>query len=89
MQLFFPPFPQTLEIAGAISTLPPPRRRGSISPITSLLWDTHSEGKVSLQVIRVSRHWQSSTFVQDIALYAGSDQVDVVKTSIGMKRTFC
>ncbi len=29
-------------------------------------------------VIRVSRHWQSSTFVQDIALYAGSDQVDVV-----------
>jgi alpha-mannosidase len=29
-------------------------------------------------VIRVSRTWQSSTFVQDITLYAGADQVDVV-----------
>jgi alpha-mannosidase len=29
-------------------------------------------------VIRVSRKWQSSTFVQDIVLYAGSDQVEVV-----------
>ena len=29
-------------------------------------------------VIRVSRKWQSSTFVQDIALYSGSDQVEVV-----------
>ena len=29
-------------------------------------------------VVRVSRHWQSSTLVQDITLYAGSDQVDVV-----------
>ncbi len=28
-------------------------------------------------VIRVSRHWQSSKFVQDIALYTGSDQVEV------------
>ena len=29
-------------------------------------------------VIRVSRKWQSSRFVQDITLYAGADQVDVV-----------
>jgi len=29
-------------------------------------------------VIRVSRTWQSSKFVQEIALYAGADQVDVV-----------
>ena len=29
-------------------------------------------------VIRVSRTWQSSTFVQDITLYAGSDQVDIL-----------
>jgi alpha-mannosidase len=29
-------------------------------------------------VIRVSRTWQSSKFVQDITLYADSDQVDVV-----------
>ena len=29
-------------------------------------------------VIRVSRTWQSSTFAQDITLYAGADQVDVV-----------
>lgn len=29
-------------------------------------------------VIRVSRTWQSSKFVQDITLYAGADQVDVV-----------
>jgi alpha-mannosidase len=29
-------------------------------------------------VIRVSRSWQSSKFVQDITLYAGADQVDVV-----------
>jgi alpha-mannosidase len=29
-------------------------------------------------VIRVSRRWQSSKFVQDIVLYAGSDEVDVV-----------
>ena len=29
-------------------------------------------------VIRVSRAWQSSKFVQDITLYAGADQVDVV-----------
>ena len=29
-------------------------------------------------VIRVTRHWQNSKFVQDIALYADSDQVDVV-----------
>jgi alpha-mannosidase len=28
-------------------------------------------------VIRVSRKWQSSTFVQDIVLYSGSDQVEV------------
>jgi alpha-mannosidase len=28
--------------------------------------------------IRVSRSWQSSKFVQDITLYAGSDKVDVV-----------
>jgi len=27
--------------------------------------------------VRVTRHWQSSKFVQDITLYAGSDQVDV------------
>ncbi len=27
--------------------------------------------------VRVSRHWQSSKFSQDITLYAGSDQVDV------------
>ena len=29
-------------------------------------------------VIRVSRHWQSSKFVQDIVLYNGADQVEVV-----------
>jgi len=29
-------------------------------------------------VIRVSRHWQASKFVQDIVLYNGSDQVEVV-----------
>jgi alpha-mannosidase len=29
-------------------------------------------------VIRVTRTWQSSKFVQDITLYAGSDKVDVV-----------
>ena len=29
-------------------------------------------------VIRVTRAWQSSKFVQDISLYAGADQVDVV-----------
>ena len=29
-------------------------------------------------VIRVSRHWQSSKFVQDITLYADSDQVNIV-----------
>ncbi|MGA2947722.1 MAG: glycoside hydrolase family 38 C-terminal domain-containing protein [Candidatus Sulfotelmatobacter sp.] len=29
-------------------------------------------------VIRVSRAWQNSKFAQDIALYAGADQVDVV-----------
>jgi alpha-mannosidase len=29
-------------------------------------------------VIRVSRTWQSSKFVQDITLYAGADQVEVV-----------
>jgi len=29
-------------------------------------------------VIRVSRAWQNSKFVQDITLYAGADQVDVV-----------
>jgi len=29
-------------------------------------------------VIRVSRTWQSSKFVQDITLYAGADEVDVV-----------
>jgi alpha-mannosidase len=29
-------------------------------------------------VIRVSRTWQSSKFVQDITLYAGADKVDVV-----------
>ncbi len=29
-------------------------------------------------IIRVSRHWQSSKFVQDIVLYANSDQVNVV-----------
>jgi len=29
-------------------------------------------------VIRVARKWQSSTFVQDIVLYSGSDQVEVV-----------
>ena len=29
-------------------------------------------------VIRVSRTWQSSKFMQDITLYAGADQVDVV-----------
>jgi alpha-mannosidase len=29
-------------------------------------------------VIRVSRTWQNSKFVQDITLYAGADQVDVV-----------
>ena len=29
-------------------------------------------------VIRVSRKWQSSKFVQDITLYAGADQVEVV-----------
>ncbi len=29
-------------------------------------------------VIRVSRHWQSSKFVQDIQLYANSDQVNIV-----------
>ncbi|HXW92122.1 MAG TPA: glycoside hydrolase family 38 C-terminal domain-containing protein [Terriglobales bacterium] len=29
-------------------------------------------------VIRVSRSWQSSKFVQDITLYAGADQVEVV-----------
>jgi alpha-mannosidase len=29
-------------------------------------------------VIRVSRTWQSSKFVQDIELYAGSDQVNIV-----------
>jgi len=29
-------------------------------------------------LIRVSRAWQSSKFVQDIALYAGADQVEVV-----------
>jgi alpha-mannosidase len=29
-------------------------------------------------VIRVTRNWQSSKFVQDITLYAGADQVDVV-----------
>jgi alpha-mannosidase len=29
-------------------------------------------------VIRVSRTWQSSKFVQDITLYAGSDQLEVV-----------
>ncbi len=28
-------------------------------------------------VIRVTRHWQSSKFTQDIMLYTGSDQVDV------------
>jgi alpha-mannosidase len=27
--------------------------------------------------VRVTRHWQSSKFVQEITLYAGSDQVDV------------
>jgi alpha-mannosidase len=27
--------------------------------------------------VRVTRHWQSSKFVQDITLYVGSDQVDV------------
>jgi alpha-mannosidase len=29
-------------------------------------------------IIRVTRHWQSSTFVQDIVLYEGSDQAEVV-----------
>jgi alpha-mannosidase len=29
-------------------------------------------------VIRVSRTWQSSKFVQDVTLYAGADQIDVV-----------
>ena len=29
-------------------------------------------------VIRISRTWQSSKFVQEITLYAGADQVDVV-----------
>ena len=29
-------------------------------------------------VIRVTRNWQSSRFVQDITLYAGAEQVDVV-----------
>ena len=29
-------------------------------------------------IIRVSRHWQNSTFVQDIVLYENSDQVDIV-----------
>ncbi len=28
-------------------------------------------------IIRVSRHWQSSTFVQDITLYADSDQISI------------
>ncbi len=28
-------------------------------------------------VVRITRHWQSSKFVQEIALYTGSDQVDV------------
>jgi alpha-mannosidase len=37
-------------------------------------------------VIRVSRTWQNSKFVQDITLYAGADQVDVVN-DIGWHET--
>jgi alpha-mannosidase len=29
-------------------------------------------------VIRVTRHWQSSTFAQDLQLYAGSDELNIV-----------
>jgi len=47
MKLFFPPFPQTLEIDNADFHIPTPRRpRGSISLKTTALRDTHSEGKV-------------------------------------------
>ena len=38
---------------------------------------SHRKGPLRAS-IRVTRTWQSSTFVQDITLYAGLDRVDVV-----------
>ncbi len=35
------------------------------------------EGGPLRSVVRISRHWQNSTFVQDLILYTGSDEVEV------------
>lgn len=55
--------------ADALKTMTPIRSADSVKLIES--------GPVRA-IVRVQRHWGSSTFVQDITLYAGIDRIDVV-----------